>query len=51
MDIEENLAENSFKIAEKLIQAIETDEQITSSSSLSFQAVRDNLPAICHTLL
>ena len=51
MKINENLAENSKAIIGKLIQAIEDDEQITSSDSLSFQATKDSLPEICQTIV
>ena len=51
MNINENLAENSKAIIGKLIQAIEDDEQITSSDSLSFQATKDSLPEICQTIV
>ena len=51
MNINGTLVENSEAIAEKLIEAIKQDEQITSSCSLSFAAVQDNLPAICQTVV
>ena len=47
----ENRVENGEAIAKKLIKAIEQDEQIASSNSLNWQAVRDNLPAICQTII
>lgn len=47
----ENPVENGEAIAKKLLEAIEQDEQIASSNSLSLQAVRDNLPAICQTII
>lgn len=51
MDIEENLAERSKAIADKLVEAIKKDKQIQISSFLSSQAVKDSLPAICQTIL
>ena len=41
----------SLAVVEKLIKAIEEDEQITSSCSLSSRALRDNLPEICQTII
>lgn len=38
-------------IAEKLVKAIEVDERITSSRSLSSRAIRDHLPEICQTVV
>ena len=51
MNIHEHLVENSEAILDKLIQAIEEDERITSSNALSFQATRDSLPEICQTVI
>lgn len=51
MTTKESLTKQSELIAAKLIQAIKQDELITSSGSLSSQAIRDNLPAICHTII
>lgn len=51
MNINENLVENSEAILDKLIQAIEEDERITSSDALSFQATKDSLPEICRTVV
>ena len=50
MSIFEDTDEQSDLIAAKLIRAIEQDETIVSSDSLSSQAVKDNLPAICRTI-
>ena len=47
----ENTVENGEEIAKKLIKAIEKDKHIASSNSLNWQAVRDNLPAICQTII
>ena len=41
----------SLAIAAKLIEAIEEDDLITSSCSLSSRALRDNLPEICQTVV
>ena len=38
-------------IAAKLVRAIERDSSIASSDSLSFEALRDNLPAVCNTVV
>ena len=38
-------------IAAKLVEAIEQDSYITSSNLLSFEALKDNLPAVCHTVV
>ena len=59
MNQNENVVETSERInlqlgsaiAIKLIEAIEEDEQITSSSCLSFRALKDSLPEICQTLV
>lgn len=59
MNKKENVVETSKKvdsqygtaIAEKLIRAIDEDERIKSSSSLSFRALKDDLPGICQTLV
>ncbi|MEM7760982.1 MAG: sensor histidine kinase [Cyanobacteria bacterium P01_A01_bin.40] len=40
-----------FTIANRLIKAMEEDEQITSSRTLSFGALRDSLPEICQTIV
>lgn len=42
---------DSSAIADKLIEAIERDSSITSSDSLSPKALKDNLPAVCHTVV
>ncbi len=41
----------SLAIADKLIKAIEEDDLIASSCSLSSRALRDNLPEICQTVV
>ena len=41
----------SLAIANKLIKAIEADDLIASSCSLSSSALRDNLPEICQTVV
>lgn len=60
MNIDENAAQTinqdrskdySSAIAEKLIQAIERDDLIASSCSLSSRALRDHLPEICQTVV
>ena len=38
-------------IAAKLVRAIEQDSSITSSNSLSFEALKNHLPAVCHTIV
>ena len=38
-------------IADRLIEAIEKDSKIASTCSLSIQAIRDNLPAVCETII
>ena len=50
--IKQNVSKNySLAIAEKLIKAIEEDDLIASSCSLSSRALRDNLPEICQTVV
>lgn len=51
MNTDEYLVEQGQTIIEKLIEAIANDSKIASSCSLSPEAVRDNLPAICRTLI
>ena len=60
MNIDENAAQTikqntgknySLAIADKLIKAIEQDDLIASSCSLSSRALRDNLPEICQTVV
>ena len=60
MNIDENLVQTikqdrgknySLAIANKLIEAIEEDDLIASSCSLSSRALRDNLPEICQTVV
>ena len=51
MDIDEDRIKNSQVITANLIQAIEEDEDISSSDSLSHKAVKDNLPAICQIVV
>ena len=60
MNIDENAAQTikqdcsknySLAIAEKLIKAIEEDDLIASSCSLSSRALRDNLPEICQAVV
>lgn len=60
MNINENAAQTvkqdrsknySLAIADKLIKAIEKDDSIASSCSLSSRALRDNLPEICQTVV
>ena len=60
MNIDENAAQTikqdrnknySLAIADKLIKAIEKDDLIASSCSLSSRALRDNLPEICRTVV
>lgn len=41
----------SLAIANKVVEAIEADERITSSCSLSFRALRDHLPEICQVII
>ena len=43
--------DDGSEIAAKLVRAIEQDSNITSSNSLSVEALRDNLPAVCHTVV
>ena len=42
---------NSKIVTEQLVQAIKTDEQIASTDSLSFQALKDNLPGVCDSII
>lgn len=42
---------DSKVVADQLIHAIEIDDRIKSSNSLSFQALKDNLPALCETIV
>lgn len=51
MNIDEYHTKQNQTIAERLIEAIEKDSKIASTCSLSVQAIRDNLPAICETIL
>jgi signal transduction histidine kinase len=60
MNIDENAAQTikqdrgknySLAIAERLIKAIEEDDLIASSCSLSSRALRDHLPEICQTVV
>lgn len=51
MNTDEYLVEQGRIITDKLIQAIVSDGKIVSSSSLSPEAIRDNLPAICDTIV
>ncbi|MGK7936911.1 MAG: RsbRD N-terminal domain-containing protein [Xenococcaceae cyanobacterium] len=46
-----NFVKNGNKIAEKLIRAIEKDTKIISSGSLSYPAIKNNLPAIYNTIV
>lgn len=41
----------SLAIANKVVEAIEADERITSSCSLSSRALRDHLPEICQVII
>ena len=41
----------SLAVANKTIAAIEADDRITSSCSLSSRALRDSLPEICRTII
>ena len=50
--VKQNCYKNySLAIANKLIKAIEEDDLIASSCSLSSRALRDNLPEICQTIV
>ena len=51
MNTDEYQTKPGHKIADKLIEAIEKDERIVSTCSLSMQAIRDNLPAVCDTII
>ncbi|MEL6930018.1 MAG: sensor histidine kinase [Cyanobacteria bacterium J06600_6] len=51
MNTDEYLLEQSQAIAEKLIEAIASDSKIASSCSLSTKAIRNNIPAICETII
>ena len=57
MDNGKSLAETeitikqSLAIANKVVEAIEADERITSSCNLSSHALRDRLPEICQTII
>lgn len=51
MNIDEYHTKQGQTVAERLIEAIEQDSKIASTCSLSLQAIRDNLPAVCDTIL
>ena len=51
MNTQGNFVERGKAIADKLIATIECDRQIVSSRYLGFAAIKDNLPAICQTLM
>jgi signal transduction histidine kinase len=51
MNIQENFAEPGKAIAEKLIDTIERDRKIPSSSYLGYSAIEDSLPTICQIIL
>ena len=51
MNIDEYLVEQGQAITDKLVEAIAKDETIISTYSLSPEAIRDNLPNICETIV
>ena len=51
MNTEEYHTKQGQTIADRLIEAIEKDGKIASTYSLSVQAVRNNLPAVCETII
>jgi signal transduction histidine kinase len=46
-----DLAAKGKAIANKLIQAIEKDEQIKTTEHLSFTGIKDSIPEICQTVM
>ena len=51
MNIQENFAEQGKAIAKKLIDIIDRDRKIPSSSYLGYSAIKDSLPTICQIIL
>ena len=49
--VQDLIESSSLTIVEKLVAAIEEDERIASSCSLSSRALRDNLPEICQAIV
>lgn len=51
MNTQGNFTERGEKIAEKLVETIDRDRKIASSTYLGFSAIKDRLPAICQILV
>lgn len=51
MSIQGNFAEQGKAVAEKLVETIDRDRKIASSSYLGFSAIRDSLPVICQIVI
>lgn len=51
MKIDRDLIQDGTAIAENLTRLIEEDDHINSSDALNFPAIKNNLPAICNTVI